>query len=135
VGAALEGKSQKQIAAAEGVDVRTVRRDLAEPQARYLLSSLCAEHAEELRRLFTRSLKALDEALDATTSVQIGEETREVPDHRSRLAAVQRLTRLLQAGAAVSRGGEDSERRPGWTWEEFAQVYVEMSKRTTVTKH
>lgn len=130
----VEGKEIKEIAAVERVSTRTVLRDLKDPETTELLARLVRHHGPDLERLFARSLRAVDQALDATIPApgdptgavkKRGEKARTLPDHRSRLWAVQQLARLLQVCATRS---ETDHQQRGWTWSELRQVWLEAQR-------
>lgn len=105
----VAGQSIRKISLAHGVSEKTVSRDLQDPTALALISSSFALHKKKFEDLFASAITAVGQAMTADRCAQISIDPDEdeaplwlefpgVPDHPTRLAAVDRMCRLLSLG-------------------------------------
>lgn len=127
----LDGKSVTAIAHGAGVTRRTIQRDLQDPNARALLAGVILRLKDRFESLFEQSLDVvanglkackLAHILDPDDNVDEWIELPDVPDHRVRLDAVDRLVKLAQVAQASqpeSSGNQELE------WEQFELMFLE----------
>ena len=102
-----------EIAEAEGIGRTLASREANSPECRQLVAEfVCDEHAE-MRALFYRSLRAIEQALSARREYMTKEGLVIYggPDHYARLAATKHLRDFLSAGRPAPKQPEKEEKR------------------------
>lgn len=112
------GKTVTAIAAEQGISRATASRDANHPETRQILAGYCAAHSDKLESLFHKSLRVLDEAMDAK-GVHLTKEGNAIvlgPDHYARMTAVLRFVKILTAGRPTPKAEDTTkdDRRISW---------------------
>ena len=97
--------SLARIGREEGVSRQTIAKQARSEAVQQIVVALTNRHVEEIEGLFRRMLKVIREALDARV-VRAGKDGAVIdlgPDHYARLAAVDRVIKLLTVGRPIPK--------------------------------
>jgi hypothetical protein len=111
--ALVSGASVTETAEAEGIGRTLASREANSPECRQLLAEFVSDEHDEMRALFYRSLRAIEQALSARREYMTkeGEIIYGGPDHYARLAATKHLRDFLSAGRPAPKQLGKEERR------------------------
>ena len=127
----VAGQSIRKISVAHGISEKTVSRDLQDPTALALIAHAFALHKEKFEELLASAITAVGQAMTADRCAQISSGEDEaplwlefpgVPDHPTRLAAVDRLCRLLSLGLDSAPPTHESARLE---WHQLVELIEE----------
>jgi hypothetical protein len=111
--ALISGASVTEIAEAEGIGRTLASREANSPECRQLVAEFVSDEHNEMRALFYRSLRAIEQALSARREYMTkeGQIIYGGPDHYARLAATKQLRDFLSAGRPAPKQPEKEERK------------------------
>lgn len=120
----LAGRKITQIAADQGLSRATASKLANSPAVQLLVTALVEVERTQIRALFKKGLKAVEESFRAKRyTVYEGAKIDLGPDHFARLTGVKRLTELLTAGRTAQK--PDPPPRKTITVDELRQVLYE----------
>jgi hypothetical protein len=128
--ALVSGATVTEIAEAEGIGRILASREANSPECRQLLAEFVSDEHNEVRALFYRSLRAIEQALSARREYMTkeGQIIYGGPDHYARLAATKHLRDFLSAGRPAPKQQEKEEERRRITLPELEALLKEDSE-------